>query len=147
MHQITSDLYVSDCADVIQLTDSTHEFDEIVTLGYHEELLDGPPPASTTGDQFVITNTHPDFSKFERAVGFVADQIDTGETVLVHCETGQSRGPAVCTGALATVNDCHVSDALMEVREARPSIALRESLRNALEQYTGESLMEKPVLR
>ena len=88
MDSVTDQLAISDAQAVRRLDPEEHEFDEVVTLGYLNEFGYERPKASTTHDEFVFSDGEHDYLEFKTAVEHVADALDEGDTVLVHCQAG-----------------------------------------------------------
>lgn len=73
---------------------------------------------------------------FNNAVNSVFDALSDDKHVLVHCQAGQSRSPAVAAAALARHNDHYnVERALNTIHEARDNIAVEPSLVSKAEQH------------
>ncbi len=57
----------------------------------------------------------------DRAVATVADWLDEGHHVYVHCRAGWQRSPAIATAVLAARDDLDIDEALEAVRAQKPS--------------------------
>jgi protein-tyrosine phosphatase len=145
MNFVTERLALSDAPTVRRLSTGQTEFDEIVTLGYLDEFGYERPEASTTGDRFVFPDGEHEYSEFEAAVDYVVDSLESGDTVLVHCQAGVSRSAAVATVALVTVSDESLRAAFSRVRAVRPSVNPHPELQRSMERYTGGSFTYTPA--
>jgi protein-tyrosine phosphatase len=57
----------------------------------------------------------------DRAVVTIADWLDEGHRVYVHCRAGWQRSPAIATALLAARSDLDIDEALEVVRAQKPS--------------------------
>ena len=73
---------------------------------------------------------------FNDAVNSVVDALTQNESVLVHCQAGQSRSVAVAAAALARYNDHHdVQHALEAIRDVRDTVMVERALLKKAEKH------------
>lgn len=140
MNEITPQLHITDEQTVRDLPDNTSEFDEIVTVGYSRHR-DSPPTASDTGDEFYFPDGNHEYADFKRASDYVIEQLENGETVLVHCQAGVSRSAGICSVALTETTELTLDEALEKVTESRPMVNPAEEIRNSMQQYTDQTIL------
>lgn len=143
MNKVTDNLWISNAEKARQLPDD-HQFDEVVTLGYIDFLGRDLPDASTTGDTLLFKDGPHDYEKFAAAVDYVLEALESGDTVLVHCQAGVSRSGGVCSAALAIHEKLPGEQALSIVQQARkevyPESEIRASMKRYIDEYTAESV-------
>lgn len=138
MYQIREWLYIGDrddahragdedsVASVVSLDDS-----EVDSWGeysgseraYHSPMIDGDD------------NTE---ESFESAISAVFEAIEEHGEVLVHCSAGVSRSGTIVATILAEVEECSFSEALAEVRRAKPNVNPHPHLEQQAYDYLGE---------
>jgi protein-tyrosine phosphatase len=69
------------------------------------------------------------------AVGFIAERIERGERVYVHCASGVGRSVAITLCYLSTRGGRELDAAHAELRRLRPRISLRPGQRRFVEAY------------
>lgn len=112
------------------------DYDEIVSVGYDDE----PPATSSTEDRFWFPDGNHDYTVFKQAVDHVLKQINTGNSVLVHCRSGRSRSTAVVIAALTITEDLSLDDAFNHVKEKHPLTDPTTPIRDSMERYTDDTL-------
>lgn len=140
MDAITDQLFIADELAVKRLSPEDNKFDSIVTVGY-TRYKNSPPEASDTGDELYFTDGEHDYSDFKRAVDYVINKLENGETVLVHCQAGISRSAGVCSTALTETTDMTLEEALRAVEDARPIVNPASEIRSSMKQYTNQTLL------
>lgn len=108
------------------------------------ELLVSLTHARPNGDSLSTVRTHPmtdgpqnERSAFEAAVGSVRAGLDAETTLLVHCQSGASRSPAVAATALALERESDLETAFRRVAERRDAVDPHPALvRQAARVYT-----------
>lgn len=140
MDAITNQLFIADELAVKRLSPDSNKFDSIVTVGY-TRYKNTPPEASDTGDELYFADGEHDYSDFKRAVDYVINKLENGETVLVHCQAGISRSAGVCSAALTETTDMTLEEALRAVEDARSIVNPASEIRSSMKQYTDQTLL------
>jgi protein-tyrosine phosphatase len=143
MQEIVPQLHISDAPATRKLP-ADHDYDEVVTLGYFNQLGYTIPEASTTGDEFAFRDGPHDYADFEAAVEYVLSALERGDRVLVHCQAGVSRSCGVCCAVLTDHEDISLPDAYQMVREAREIVNPAPEIVESMEQFAGEQLVPLP---
>ena len=76
-------------------------------------------------------------------VKLIEQHVTDGDGVLVHCQAGVSRSPAVVMGYLIRYRGSTVEEALATVRRVRPRARPREKLMDELHEYFQLGLAER----
>lgn len=140
MNKITEQLYISDEDAVRSLSPDTHQFDEIVTVGY-SRLRNEPPTVSDTGAEFYFPDGGHDHADFRRAAEYVIDRLESGDCVLVHCQAGISRSGGICSVALTETTDMTLEEALSTVQDSRPIVNPASDIRDSMKRYTDQTIL------
>jgi predicted protein tyrosine phosphatase len=117
--ELRPNLHVTD-ADGVGALSEEHPFDEVVTLGYMDIFGKDYPDASTTEEQFKFRDGPHDYEQFEAAAAYVVEHLQADDSVLVHCQAGVSRSPAICIAAIATLENRSPEDARTAVEDIHP---------------------------
>lgn len=129
--------------DVLYLGDATDGLhaDEDPIADYDRVVCIGAQNSDNTTDHFDIPDGGWGFSRdehyplFKEAVNTVRDAVQDGETVLVHCNVGQSRSPSVVIAVLATLRGESYDDVLLEVQKKRQIVNPQPELRYCAKSY------------
>lgn len=143
MQEIIPGLHISDAPATRKLL-SDHDYDEVVTLGYFNQMGYSIPEASTTGDEYVFRDGPHDYADFKAAVECVLDALRHDNRVLVHCQAGVSRSCGVCCAALTEYEDISLSDAFQKIWEAREIVNPAPEIVESMEQFSGDQLVPLP---
>ncbi|KAF9021429.1 phosphatases II [Hymenopellis radicata] len=73
--------------------------------------------------------------KLPSAVQFIYDALSAGGTILVHCDTGNSRSAAVVAAFLMCCHGMSSASALAQIRQARETIWIRPGFQQQLVLY------------
>jgi len=79
-------------------------------------------------------NTPPSLDDLARGVQFIAQQLQQGQAVYVHCGVGVGRAPSQVAAYLISTG-LSADEALAEIRRVRPFIHLTRAQRQQLERY------------
>lgn len=126
MNQIVTQLWITDIGGVAE--NDTSQFDRVVSVCQdarqenvgcrydHHALADDRTSEENWGGSAR-------YSAFAEAAETVLTALRDGETVLVHCHSGQNRSVAVSAAAMAVHDDTGVetfSDAVWQIKQSRP---------------------------
>lgn len=78
------------------------------------------------------------YEVFERAANYVSSSLRSGESVLVHCHSGQNRSAAVIIAALGVVEGLDYYEAGEELYDARPIINVNQLMASHAKRYIHE---------
>lgn len=141
--QINSQLSVGN-AHAARNLPSDHPFDYVLSVGYYDGHGYSCPEASDSGDEYVFPDSpEHEYDDFIAAVEHVIDRLSRNERVLIHCQAGGSRSPAVCAAVLAEYYGHSLDDALDVIYDAYPSrdhVRIDPALRESLERYCDDSI-------
>lgn len=143
MQEIIPQLHISDAPATRKLP-SNHDYDEVVTLGYFNQMEYTIPEASTTENEFTFRDGPHDYADFEAAVEYVLSALKRGDRVLVHCQAGVSRSCGVCCAVLTEFEDVSLPDAYQKVREAREIVYPVPKIVESMERFADEQLVPLP---
>lgn len=138
MNRITSNLTVSDAPRVRNLPEK-HPYDLVMSLGYFDEMGYSQPAASDTGGAYVFPDGDHEYYMFERAADTVLEGLTNDNDVLVHCQAGCSRSPAVCIAVLAVLEGRTYEDAYEVVKSAHEKTNLTSELEASARRYIEEN--------
>lgn len=134
---IPGTLYIGDCHDGRKAHEDPTEYDRVIAMasGDHDN----------TTDEFYIPdggwNFNPDehYPIFAEAVNTLRQALRSGETVLIHCNAGQSRAPAVSIAAVALWRGMSFSETYSAVQDQRNIVTLSPELRYSAKRYIKEN--------
>jgi len=112
------------------------QYDTIVSVGYDDK----PPTTSSTGDEFWFPDGDHDYSVFKSAVDYVIKQINTENSVLVHCRSGRSRSTAIVITTLAITENLSLDEAFNRVKNKHPLTDPATPIRDSMERYTDDTI-------
>lgn len=126
-------LYIGDADDGRNAHKDLVEYDRVIAMasGDHDnatdtfEIPDG-------GWKFTPQEHYPIFSE---AVNTLRRALRENETVLIHCNAGQSRAPAVAIAALAVEKDMTFNETYNRVQDKRSIVNLSPELRYCAKEY------------
>lgn len=132
--EIRPKIWVGDCLDGQEADEFERvEFDRVLALA------SGDHPNCT--DKFHLPDGGWDFDRehdyqtFEEAVNTLRRAVKDGDTVLVHCNAGQSRSTMTVSAALAVEDGTSFDSAYSEVRSKHPPTQPSEELRFCATKY------------
>jgi protein-tyrosine phosphatase len=109
---------------------SLHKIDAVLSM------TSAQVPASFDWLQLVVSDRVPlPDGILDRAVAFLTAQLSRAQRVLVHCEMGLSRSPAVVACFLAARERLPLEVALGEVRRARPLVQPHPALLQSVDEF------------
>lgn len=132
---IRGSLYIGNCQDGRTAHEHPVDYDRVIALASsdHDNVTDA--------DTFEIPDggwgfdRDEDYSTFKDAVNALRDALDNEETVLIHCNVGRSRAPAVAIAALATIHDLSYEETLARVQDKRNIVNPTPELRYCAKYY------------
>ena len=137
MDQITEKLWISDAPTLRDISEP-YRFEYVLTLGYFDRLGYNRPVVSDTADRFVFQDSQEhDYQTFADAVDHLLQVLKTPRQcpVVVHCQAGVSRSPAVCTAALAVREESSYETAFEKVKTVRPKADPIAALESSARKY------------
>lgn len=137
MNELADRLTISE-AQAVRRLDDNHDFDRVITLGYYDGMDYSRPEAST--HELTFPDGPHDYTDFEAAVNLVQESLEDGHEVLVHCQAGVSRSPAVCAAVLAARNNLSYETAIAHVKKARPRANPTDPLEASARRYIEEEV-------
>lgn len=108
-----------------------NEIDHVVSLT--------PSEYNTTTHHHPLTDGENDQSDFDAAVDTVRELLESADGMLVHCNAGMSRSPAVLATALAAERDLRFDEGVGLVRNSGRNIQIAPELRDHAKTYLDES--------
>lgn len=143
--KISDSLWVGDYHDACELPLGDYGITHVITMclqGVEDNI-------GCTYSHYPIPDGGPDFDidehypPFRNAVNETIQAIRDGETVLVHCRSGQSRSVAVCASVVAVLDDVSLDEARWEVRQKRRIANMSDELRFCASRYVTRHRRDK----
>lgn len=131
MHEITSNLYLSDVNQVgIHSRYERYDIDGVIRLS-HGDPKNGYPDDVDVYAYPMEDGPRNDQGTMSEAVDRTATLLDDGKTVVVHCCAGESRSVAVCMASLAVSREVDFSEGWELVESVKPVRAHPDVIDNA----------------
>ncbi len=73
-----------------------------------------------------------EISELAKAIDFVVQQVNLGNSVYVHCMAGRGRSASVVVGSLIRLQNCSLEGAIRHVQQCRPQVIISQKQKESI---------------